>query len=496
VALLLPGSPLQGLNDTMDMSQSRQPFATFLHPANLGALDASVAAKVLAAGGDVAMIIDRDGIICDLSVSNPDLELDGYDTWIQKRWVDTVTLDSRAKVTELLRDAADDQPLKWRELNHPSRRGETVALRYVAMTAGHDGRIIAIGRDHRASAILQQRLLQAQQSMERDYAQMRDTESRYRSLFQTTSEAVVVVDGATRRVAEANPAADRLIGGDGSLIGRPFSRLFAVQSQEEASSMLSVAQASSNRVGSQITLTANGRNLIASASLFRQDRSTHFLVRINSTERGEASLPEGSARMLEAINRLPDGFVVTGPDLQILTLNAAFLDMAHLPTPEQAKGQLLSQFLGRPGLDRNILLESLNRHGVVRNFPTVMQTQFGDIEDVEVCAVSVTDTQTPCYGFSIRRVARRDIVRDLDRPQTAVEIPRTPADMTELVGRVSLKEIVRDTTDVVERLCIEAALELSGNNRASAAEILGVSRQSLYSKLHRFGIGNLDDDEG
>ncbi len=479
----------------MESSHSRQAFATFIHPSNLGALDASVAAKVLAAGGDVAMIIDRDGVICDLSVSNPDLDLAGHDTWVHKRWADTVTLDSRNKVAELLRDASEDKPLRWRELNHPSRSGDSVSLRYVAMAAGRDGRVIAIGRDHRASAILQQRLLQAQQSMERDYAQMRDTESRYRSLFQMTNEAVIVVDGATRRVAEANPAADKLVGGDGSLIGRPFSRLFAVQSQEEASSMLSVAQASSSRFGNQVPLTSNGRNVVASVSLFRQDRSTHFLVRITSTERVEASLPEGSARMLAAINRLPDGFVVTGLDLQILTVNAAFLDMAHLPTEEQAKGQLLSQFLGRPGLDRNILLENLARHGVVRNFPTVMQTQFGDVEDVEVCAVSVTDTQVPCYGFSIRRVARRDIVRDLDRPQIAIELPRTPAEMSELVGRVSLKEIVRDTTDVVEKLCIEAALELSGNNRASAAEILGVSRQSLYSKLHRFGIGNLDDDE-
>ena len=79
----------------MELSQSRQSFAAFLHPANLGALDASVAAKVLAAGGDVAMIIDRDGVICDLSVSNEDLHLDGHDTWIDKRWVDTVTLESR-----------------------------------------------------------------------------------------------------------------------------------------------------------------------------------------------------------------------------------------------------------------------------------------------------------------------------------------------------------------------------------------------------------------
>ena len=52
-------------------------------------------------------------------------------------------------------------------------------------------------------------------------------------------------------------------------------------------------------------------------------------------------------------------------------------------------------------------------------------------------------------------------------------------------------EIVRESTDLIERLCIEAALQYTSDNRASAAEILGLSRQSLYSKLHRHGLGNL-----
>ena len=52
---------------------------------------------------------------------------------------------------------------------------------------------------------------------------------------------------------------------------------------------------------------------------------------------------------------------------------------------------------------------------------------------------------------------------------------------------------MRETTDVIEKLCIEAALELTGDNRASAAEMLGLSRQSLYSKLRRFGLGDGGD---
>ena len=63
------------------------------------------------------------------------------------------------------------------------------------------------------------------------------------------------------------------------------------------------------------------------------------------------------------------------------------------------------------------------------------------------------------------------------------------------MGRLPLRDIVRETTDLIEQLCIEAALDLTGDNRASAAEMLGLSRQSLYIKLRRFGIKDAPGDD-
>ena len=44
-------------------------------------------------------------------------------------------------------------------------------------------------------------------------------------------------------------------------------------------------------------------------------------------------------------------------------------------------------------------------------------------------------------------------------------------------------------------MCIEAALKMTDDSRASAAEVLGLSRQSLYVKLRRYGLGDLGSDE-
>lgn len=56
------------------------------------------------------------------------------------------------------------------------------------------------------------------------------------------------------------------------------------------------------------------------------------------------------------------------------------------------------------------------------------------------------------------------------------------------MGATTLKEIVAETTDVIEKMCIETALELTDDNRVAAAEMLGLSRQSLYVKLRKYAL--------
>ena len=59
---------------------------------------------------------------------------------------------------------------------------------------------------------------------------------------------------------------------------------------------------------------------------------------------------------------------------------------------------------------------------------------------------------------------------------------------------MSLKNLVRETTDMNERLCIEAALELPRQPGLGRRK-LGLSRQGLYARLRRYGLGDLDDRE-
>jgi transcriptional regulator PpsR len=202
------------------------------------------------------------------------------------------------------------------------------------------------------------------------------------------------------------------------------------------------------------------------------------------------AVPSSKAKLIELVQHAPDGYVVTDRHGAIITANAAFLDMAQLTSEEQSRGEPLDRWLGRPGIDLSVVLANLRQHGSVRLFATILRGEYGAGADVEVSAVSLLDGDEKSFGFSIRNVGRRLSAET----KSSSELPHSAQQLTELIGRVPLKEIVRETADVIERLCIEAALKVTGDNRASAAEMLGLSRQSLYVKLRRYGLADASAD--
>ncbi len=178
----------------------------------LGTLNADVVARLISSAADVALVVDKNGVIRDVAIGSEDLSKAGLGAWVGVPWMDTVTSDSRHKVEELMREAALKRPTRWREVNHMATGGGYVPVRYSALQVREDGRVVAFGRDLRALASLQQQLVDAQMSIERDYARLRQTELRYRLLFQIASEAIIIADATTARITEVNPAALALIG--------------------------------------------------------------------------------------------------------------------------------------------------------------------------------------------------------------------------------------------------------------------------------------------
>lgn len=450
-----------------------------------GPLSASDAAAILGAVGDVSLVLSPDGVILDLSVSSRELAAYSLGDWRGRAWADTVTVESRGKIDELRHRAPGDPP-RWRQVNHPTANGE-IAVRWLTMPLGDDGRLIAIGQDLRTQAVAQQRLLQTQQALERDYIRLRQAEARYRMLFDEGAEPVLIVDASTRRIREANPAAHALLGvAPGSLANQPASSLIETGDRETLIAHFGAAEAADSVPPATLRLARGRGSVQVFARLFRQARAILLLVRLAPLD-DDPAVMRHEARLDVLVDRMPDAFVMTDANLMILTANAAFLELSEAASADRVDGARLTRWLGRPGIDLELMVGQLRDHGVVRNVSTILRGNTGGREEVEVSGVAAPDGDSTCYGFTIRSVGRR--LRSV--PDPVRDLPRSVEQLTELVGRMSLKDIVRESTDLIERLCIEAALAYTDDNRASAAEILGLSRQSLYSKLHRHGLGSL-----
>jgi transcriptional regulator PpsR len=476
---------IDALSSVAALGRFRSPGGSF------AAIDAETVAALLASASDVTLVVDSEGVVRDVAFGSADLAKDAYRNWVGRHWADTVVSDSRTKIEDLIRDTTARSASRWRQVNYPAHQGADVPVRHSAIRFGQDGQLIVVGRDLRAMAALQQRLAEAQQAMEREYALIRGAEKRYRLLFQLASEAVIIVDASNHRIIEANPAAAALVGRDvKKLAGHVFGDLFDAVSKQAVHSFVAALRVAHRVDNVHVQLSNAGESLLLSGSLFRQDNASHLLVLMSRVTKGGDPVLGEKSNLLQVVEKLPDAFVVTDLNRRILSANSAFTELTQSGTFEQTRGESIERWLGRPGVDMEVLFANLRAHGVIRHFSTILRGEYGSVEDVELTAVAIPGGDQPCLGFTIRSAgwrANRDKLGGR-------ELPRTVEQFADLVGRVPLKNLVRETTDLIERLCIEAALELTRDNRASAAEMLGLSRQGLYAKLRRYGLGDLDDD--
>jgi transcriptional regulator PpsR len=452
--------------------------------------NATVTSRLIASSGDISLIIDKRGRVRDLGFGSDRETIEAARDWIGKPWIDTVTVESRPKIEALLKTTEDTAPSPWRQVNHPSDTGLDIPVMYRALARDTDDHLIVVGRDLRQISELQQQLLDAQHSMEREYALLQQAETRYRMLFTLASEGVLIIDADSRRILEANPAAGEVLGRpSGRLVGRIFPRGFTEQSEDEIEELLAQVRASGSAEDIAARLDGSERDLRVGATLLRRDDGLFYLVRMTTCLSEPAE--NGGSAVMQIVQRSPDAFVVTDPDGKILSVNATFVELCQLGSEQQALGQPLDRWIGRAGVDVDVLRRNLRQRSQVKQFATTLNPEFGDPIDAELSAVAALDSDPPVLGFVIRPSFRPT---NSTSPKLGEPLAHSLQDMTELIGRVPLKELVRDTSDIIERMCIEAALKITNDNRASAADLLGLSRQSLYVKLRRYGFGDSNAD--
>ncbi|MGH8471607.1 MAG: PAS domain-containing protein [Gammaproteobacteria bacterium] len=163
------------------------------------------------------------------------------DAWIGYPWLDTVTDVGGDKVKRMVEDARTSRVSVFRQLTQRFPSGLEVLMEYTTVRLGEGAGLLAIGKSLQAVAELQSQLLAAQQAMERDYWRLREIETRYRLIFNGSSEAVLMLKAANLRIVEANPAAIGALGlalQPGAIAGRDIVAQLEPEERKSFQAML------------------------------------------------------------------------------------------------------------------------------------------------------------------------------------------------------------------------------------------------------------------
>ena len=208
------------------------------------------------------------------------------------------------------------------------------------------------------------------------------------------------------------------------------------------------------------------------------------MVRVTKPETVDDQESAGDLGLDSLVRNATEGVLLTDELGKVLWANELFLALAGIPLAAHAVGRSFGDFFQWSVVEQDVLLQNVRRHGRIQTFAGTVKGMNGQTTDVDLSAVAMPNGTPPGFGFVIRALSSEGT-----RPGRGnSDLTRTAENLVEMIGRVPMKDLVRDTTDVIEKMCIEAALNLTGNNRASAARVLGLSRQALYLKMNRFGI--------
>lgn len=450
--------------------------------------------SIISAASDIALVVSAEGMILSVVLNAQNEGFGNLKHWEGRPVSDFLTRESVPKFEKAHAEyLIGEVPKKQLELNHSDNAVWQYPVRYTFHRFGHENAALLLGRDLRPIAETQQQLVQAQIALEQGYEARREHDARYRVLLGNVSEPVVFVSVQSGRVEDANEAAAVWLGLTvDALRGSSFAQHFKDRSVVELTESLMNATLSDDgaQVGLQATRTK--KDIVVHPVVFRAGGQRVLMCRFGAKSDDHAAVPDAAAQTALALFRSgTDAMIFMDTKGGILSVNESFMDLVGATHLSDVVGRSLGDFLGRGQIDLSVLTDQSRPSGQMRIYATKIVNDLGTRLSVEVSATQLLDAETPVIGCVIRDVSRVEASRAPAATPGVSHAGREPArNVMDLVGSASLKDIVAETTDVVEKMCIETAVELTGNNRVAAADMLGLSRQSLYVKLRKYGLIN------
>ena len=441
---------------------------------------------LIAAASDVALLVNKDGQV-ELTRTNTQSGLAGRETvWTGQHLRALFADESWAKLSVRLDNLRDGPAL---ELNHSAQAGYEFPVRYTVCRLGTKGQILLMGRDLRPIAEVQQQLVLAHRAIGRDHEAQRELETRYRVLMEENSSPILIIAASTGRIVDLNSTSARLLGAQrNDLLNAPVAQEFEGRRRGELLESLTKSAMNDTNGNLELSVRRTGQRVQVNTKLFRASGDRLLLCRISLSDSAQTQNTD-RGNMLEGLfEKGIDGIVFLDGNGLVKSANESFLKLTDSHSQSVVIDRSFADFLSRGAVDLKVLLDNVKRVGHIRHYRTRLNTDYMGEVSVELSATLLQER-----GKSLIAIVLRDsVVSDRIVWPNAMESNDGLRNVMRLVGYSALKDIVAETTEIIEKMCIEAALEMSGNNRAAAAELLSLSRQSLYVKLRKFGVLSKD----
>jgi len=445
-----------------------QPTSDLADLSLLSGLAPELASTFVKVASDIALVIGDDGVIRNVAEGDGSV-CAGSTPWIGRPWVDTVTPDTRRKIELLLDEARTSGVAKRREVNHPGAGGSSIPVSWAAVRLGANGPVLAVGRDLRAVAAIQQRFIDAQQDMERDYWQRRQAEARYRLLFQVARDAVLVLDAQDFRVIEANPVAAALFGAGADEGGRPVDHVEA-GSRAAIEELFASARASGRASEVRVRLADPKLVIAVSATPFRAEDRQCLLVRARRVESGA-----------DFFEHMPEAAVITDSSGHIRMANPAFVALARAGDDARLRGWLLGDALGDTRGQWAGLLAQVRANGIVGRAPVVLHLAGAPPVTAVASGALLAEGDQEDIGITLHLTA----------PAAAAEpMVAGMADLMSRLGHTPLPELLVQAVQWAERHLVEHALERADGRLEAAAALLAIPADSLLLRIQRLGLSH------
>ncbi len=440
---------------------------------------------------DVTLLLDMDGVIREATLS-ASMSKENIDDWLGRPWTEVVGAAGE-KIHRMMQDTQRTGISAFRQITQKFPSGLELPMEFTTVLLGGRAGMLAIGKNLQAVAELQARLISAQQTIERDYWKLREIETRYRVVIEDSNEAVLLAKVADLKIVEANRTATTALSASTrrreGLIGRDFREEIAAKDREPIELMLRRVRDQGKAPGIVIHLGEDATPWMLRGSLMTNETAPVFLLRMTPSGKSAGAVTPEHDGLDGLIDQLPDAVAIIDDNGAIKRVNRAFTELVEIGSKDALVDENLNRWLTRPGADAGVLIANVRRHGVVRLLSTTVQGELGTETEIEVSASGYDQGADKRIAVVLRNVARRlSSSPESDSLRTAL------ASMNETVGKTPLRKLVKSTVGVVEQHYIRAALQLANGNRTTAAEILGLSRQSLYAKLDRYNLNEKEPD--